>query len=141
MVRESLRLPWLPAYAILKFQSAFARRVGQRFYFAVIKKSTAIENRLINIPGQQTLGDGFANLLRRSTIGGMFALAAERFLRCAGRDQGLARLVVDDLGVDMFAGKINAEPRTFRGPGHLASDAVVNSPANDVSIDRSHDYS
>ena len=139
MVRESLRLPWLPEYAILKFQSAFARRIGQRFYFAVIKKSTAIENRLVDIPGQQTLGDGFPNLLRRGAIGGMFAFAAERFLRRAGGDQSLAGFVIDDLGVDMFAGKINAEPRAFRGPGNLASDAVMNSPANDFSIDRGHD--
>ena len=57
VVRESLRLPWLPAYAILKFQSTFARRVSQRFHFAVVKKSTPIENRLVDLFREQTLGD------------------------------------------------------------------------------------
>ena len=57
VVRESLRLPWLPAYAILKFETALARRVGQRFYFAVVKKSTPIENRLVDLFREQTLGD------------------------------------------------------------------------------------
>jgi hypothetical protein len=57
VVRESLRLPWLPAYAILEFESAFARRVSQRFHFAVVKKSTPIENRLVDLFREQTLGD------------------------------------------------------------------------------------
>src|SRR6476619_3296314 len=55
VVRESLRLPWLPAYAILEFESAFARRVSQCFYFAVVKKSTPIENRLVDLFREQTL--------------------------------------------------------------------------------------
>ncbi len=112
VVRESLRLPWLPAYAILKFESAFARRVGQRFHFAVIKKSTPIENDLVDLLREQTLGDQFPDLLRRRAIGGMFAFSAQSLLRRAGGDQRLARFVVDDLRVNMFARK---NGRTRRG--------------------------
>ena len=114
MVRESLRLPWLPAYAILEFESAFARCVGQRFHFAVVKKSTAIENRLVDLFREQTLGDQFPDLLRRRAIGGMFAFSAQNLLRRAGGDQSPARFVVDDLGVNMFPGKIDAQTRTLR---------------------------
>ena len=48
---------WLLPYAILEFESAFARRVGQRFHFAVIKKSTPIENDLVDLFREQALGD------------------------------------------------------------------------------------
>ena len=139
MVRESLRLPWLPAYAILKFQSAFTRRVSQRFYFPVVEESTPVKNRLVDLLREQALGDQLPDLLGRRQIRSMFVLA-EGFLGRAGGDQCLARFVVDDLGVDMFAGKINAETRTFRSARDFAPNPVVDPPANSFSIDRSHDY-
>ena len=140
MVRESLRLPWLPAYAILKFESTLARRVGQRFHFAVVKKSTTIKNRLVDVLREQAFGDHLPDLLRCRAIGRMFSLAAQFFLRRAGGDQRLARIIIDDLRVNMFPGKINTETWTFRGAGNFAPDAVMNASANDFAIDRSHDY-
>src|SRR6266850_1745421 len=140
VVRESLRLPWLPAYAILKFQSTFPRRVGQRFHFAVVKKSTTIKNRLVDILRQQTLRDQLPDFLRCRAIGGMLARAAQFFFRRPGRDQGLTRFVIDHLRVNMFAGKIDAETRTFRRPGNLPPNTAVDASADDFSINRSHDY-
>ena len=140
VVRESLRLPWLPAYAILKFQSTFARRVGQRFHFAVVKESTTIKNRFIDILRERALSDQLANLFRRRAIGGMFSFSAELLLRRGGRDQSLTRFIIDNLRVDMFPRKIDAETRTFRSSGYLASNAVVDASADNLSINRSHDY-
>jgi hypothetical protein len=138
VVRESLRLPWVPVYAILEFQSAFARRVRQRFHFAMVKESTTIENRFVDLLRHRALRDQLPDLLCRRTIGGVFSL--ERFLRRPGGNQRLARFVIDDLGVDVLAGKIYAKTRTLGGPGNLPPNAVVNAPANDFSINRGHHY-
>ena len=39
----------------------------------------------------------------------MFALFAQNLLRRAGGDQSPARFVVDDLGINMFPGKMDAQ--------------------------------
>src|SRR4029450_9001127 len=131
VVRESLRLPWLPAYAILEFESTLARRVGQRFHFAVVKKSTPMENRSVDVFREQTLGNQFPDLLRRRVIGGMLAFSAQNLLRRADGDQSLTHFVVDDLRVNMFPGKIDTQTRTFRGARDFAPNAVVYAAAND----------
>ena len=86
------------------------------------------------------LGDHHPNLLRRRTIGRVFSFSADCFLGRSSGDQRRARFVIDDLGVDMLAGKIDAKTWTFRGAGNLSPDAVVNSSANDFSINRRHGY-
>lgn len=65
---------WL-CHGFLKFESAFARRIGERFYFAVIKKAATIEDDLVDLLRQESLRDCFADLLRGSEVGTRFAFA------------------------------------------------------------------
>src|SRR5207249_1308371 len=66
-VPRSNRLPGF-GEGILKFQSAFARGVGQRFHFAVEYVTAAIKHYILHFLCQQLLRDRFANAFGRFTI-------------------------------------------------------------------------
>jgi hypothetical protein len=76
-LRESDRLP-VPGCAIkLKFQTAFAGRVRQNFDFPVIKKSTAVENDVVDLFREGAFRNGFADRRRRYTVGRGFTVAEQ----------------------------------------------------------------
>ena len=60
-----------------------------------------------------------------------------------GRGRGrqrLARVIVDDLGVNMFAGKVHGEPWTFRGAADAFSNPRVNAVPDFFAIAPGHNY-
>src|SRR5437763_13669738 len=73
----------------LKFEAAFARRIGECFHFAVVKKTAAIEHDRFHFLGHQPLRDRFANLFGGRTVCRQF-FTGKGFLRCRrGNDRAL----------------------------------------------------
>src|SRR5207237_735718 len=66
-VLSVLRSGRLPGFdiAILKFQSAFARGVGQRFHFAMENIAAAIKHHVLHFLREQLLRDRFTDAPRR----------------------------------------------------------------------------
>ncbi len=54
---------WL-CHEFLKFESAFARCIGESFYFSVIKKTAAVKDDLVDLLREQTFRDRFPDFLR-----------------------------------------------------------------------------
>jgi hypothetical protein len=95
----------------LKPQTAFAGRVCQNFDFSVIKKSAAVKNDVVDLFREGAFRNGFANRRRRYAIGRSFIFTEQRTFRCRRRSQRPASVIIDNLRVNMFAGKMNGQPR------------------------------
>ena len=97
----------LLCHEFLKFQSAFARRIGESFYFAVILGAAAIEDDFVDFLGQEAFRDRFSHFFSRGAIRAALPLPTNLFHRPRGRES-LAGIVIDDLRVDMLAGEMHA---------------------------------
>src|SRR5256885_17049828 len=95
---------------MLKFESCFARGIGQRLYFSMMLRARAVEYHFGNAFASRRLGSNSAELLRSGYVGFRRFLFGSRRRRRDRRAFG----VVDELDVDILVGKTNAHPRAFR---------------------------
>ena len=99
----------------LKFQSAFTGGIGQSLDFAMVVEAAAVEDDLADVLALAALGDQFADLARRYPCWRALILSPLKvFLGGVRRSEGLALLVVDDLGVNVLAREMDGEARTLR---------------------------
>ena len=133
-VLRSGRLPGFDS-AILKFQSAFARGIGQRFHFAMENIAAAIKHHVLYFFGEQFLRDRFTDAFRCLAIRRCF-FSRQIFLQSRNRGQRFAGIVINHLRVNVMPGKIDSETRSFRRSAHFFPDALVNALAGCFSIRR-----
>ena len=69
-----------------------------------------------------------------------FALADDLLLRRRGCGQGPPGIVVDDLRINMLAGKMHGEARTLRRAADAFPDPRVNAVSNFLTIAGGHNY-
>jgi hypothetical protein len=70
--------------------------------------TSSIEFDLLYARRQRSLSDGRTDDLGRIAIPAVLDLGAERFVARAGRGQRPARLIVDDLAIDVLIAPANA---------------------------------
>jgi hypothetical protein len=110
---------------ILEVESRFPGRIGKGRYAAVVAKRAAIEANLRNAcrlrPGGYLLTDsGRGSLVATEpdALTQFFVHGARRHKRAAGG-------IVDNLGVDVFAGTKHREPGTLGRTLDMAANAVA----------------
>jgi hypothetical protein len=118
-------LPFAKRLAPIKLQSRFARRVGQRFHPAMIKKSVAVEDDLADSLAETALGDSLADYLGRLHV----ALALEPFAqlrgeRRSGRER-LPRIVGHYLRVNMVERAVHRKPGPLVAAAHAPPHALA----------------
>src|SRR6266487_1599593 len=98
---------------LLKLQSGFARRVGQRLDFAVVPRAAAVEHHLLDAFVQRRPRRQSAKRFGALDIRGeLLAVGRRLAARRSGR-QRRAGVVVNELHVDVLVGKAHAHPRAF----------------------------
>src|SRR3569833_4237279 len=105
------------SFARSELEAGFAGGVGQGLHTAVVEVSAAIEDHFLDLGRLATLGDQLADGLGRI----LRTAALDRALDAHGEGRGCcqrtARRVVDDLGVDVLVGAMDAQTRATIGPG------------------------
>ena len=96
----------------LEFKSAFACRVRQRFHFALVLKPAAIEHYFVDLFSQCALGDDLADNFSACAIGCGFILSKHVLLGGRRRNQRFARIIIDHLGINVLARKVDRQSRT-----------------------------
>jgi hypothetical protein len=91
----------------LKLQTAFARRIGQRFHFSVINVSAAIEHDRAGFLRQQPFRNRFADNFGICAIGRCFRLTENLGIASRSRYERVAGIVVHHLGINMLAREMN----------------------------------
>ena len=71
----------------------------------------AVEHDLLHARFQGPLGQGLAHGRGGGLVAAVTQVLAEGLIAAAGRNQGLARRVVDDLGVDVLVAAEDRQPR------------------------------
>ena len=110
---------------ILKVESAFARSVGQSLHLAGIDKAAAVEDDFRDVLPFGAIGHQCSDARRGGNIG-LHGLVARKFL--FGRidsGKGAARLIVDDLRIDVLARKVDGQTRPRRSARDLLPKARV----------------
>src|SRR5262245_38663659 len=113
------------ALPTLKFESRFARRLGQSADAPVVEVAVAIEDDLGDALVLAEAGDELPDLLGGADLVVLFELALEVLREGRGGREGLARRVVDDLRVDVPRGAEHAEARALGGALHLLANAEL----------------
>ena len=105
-----------------ELEPGLARGVGQRLDPAMILVASAVEADLVNPGLLGALGDGLAHERRGGLVAAVGGLALDLGVEGRGRGEGLALVVVDDLGVDVLRAPEDAEPRALGRAGQLLAD-------------------
>src|SRR5438874_4291861 len=126
-VLSVLRSNRLPGFgeAILKLQSAFARRICEGFHLAVEYVTTAIKDHVLHFLCQQLLRNCLANTFCRFPVRGRF-FASQVFLQRRNRHHGFTGVVIDHLRVNMAPRKMDGETRSFCGSAHFLPNTGMN---------------
>ena len=106
---------------LLEFEAGFARGVGEGFDLALVLEAATVEDDFGNGFGLGAVGHQFAHGLGVGHVGAGLG----RFFLRAGRGEGHALGVVDDLRADVAAGEVDREARTLGGAGDFFADALV----------------
>src|SRR5690606_27301437 len=97
-----------------ELQAGFAGRVRQSLHAAVVKVSTTVENHFGHIGGLGPFGDELADC--RGTLGATAAgLALDIGIEAGSGSESASGRVVDDLGIDVLVGAVDAQTRTTIG--------------------------
>jgi hypothetical protein len=102
----------------------------------VIKKAATIKNYSIEFLSEQTLCNYLADLFRGGAIDSSFGCPHERTLGRRCSYQRAASVIVDDLGINVFAGEVNCQPRPFRRASDFLSDPLMNALPRCFTISR-----
>lgn len=94
----------------LELQAGFTSGFGERLHTTVIFVMTTIELSVLNARFGSPLGQQLTNHCRPVTVATSFHLVANAFVACAGADNRLALLVIDDLASEMLERTVDAQP-------------------------------
>src|SRR3569833_3209563 len=102
------------SFARSELEAAFASGIGERLAAAVIEVAAAIEDHFLDLGRLAALGDQLAD--RSGAFDRAAVLGCPQIL-VEGRGGGerTARRVVDDLGIDVLAGAVDAQTDTTIG--------------------------
>src|SRR5580704_2932954 len=111
---------------VSEIQSAFARRLGQSLDPAVIEVAAAIEYHVLDALFLGALRDQLADRLGRVDAGAGLQAFARRLLDRRRRSERDARVVVDDLGIDVLGRAEHGEPLALaRRTAERTADAAL----------------
>lgn len=110
---------------MLKLQSIFPSRIGQRCHSTVVFIVTAIEPHALDAGGLCLLGNRAPDLLGRITITGGIHTVSMRFIPGARRSNRATGLVVDQLTIDMLVAAKDTQSGYFRATAKLVSHVVT----------------
>jgi hypothetical protein len=109
-------------HKILELQSGSARGLGQRLDFSVIDETASVKNDLADIPRFGAFGEEVAD---SRGAGNVRALDAAPLVAGRGGDQSGAFGVINDLRIDVLAGKMDSEARTRWRAGKFPANPAV----------------
>src|SRR3569833_1098982 len=105
------------SFARSELEAGFAGGVRQGLDAAVVEVAAAIEDHFLDLGRLATLGDQLADGLGRILRSAILDRALYVLVEGRGCCQRPARRVVDDLGVDVLVGAMDAQTRATIGPG------------------------
>jgi hypothetical protein len=109
----------------LKFQSGFARGIGQGFDLAVIWRTAAVENHGSDAFALCLFSSESADFLRTRDFRAELIAVRSVLRGCAGTGHREVGFVVDELHVDVFVSETNRHTRTIFGAGNFFADTPV----------------
>ena len=118
-----------------EFQTGLAGGISQRSHAAVVFVLTTIENHLLDAGLDGSLGNRFAHSRRGRPVSAVANFFSKLGVLRAGAGQGPARLIVNDLGVNILMAAEDAQPR----PQGISLQPVAH--ANCPSLALSYDSS
>src|SRR5690606_24300833 len=96
----------------LELQPAFTSSIGQRFHTTVVLEARTVERNLGNASGFRTLSHQLTNLFGRVDVAG--GSISQFFVDGRGRNQDLAGVCRNDLGVNVLGRAVHAEAYGFQ---------------------------
>jgi hypothetical protein len=106
-------------------QTCRTSRVGKRFHFPVISKSSSVKYHGFNLFLQSSFGDKRAYFLGHSDICVCQALSFQTLLYRRSGCERFARRIVNHLCINVPAGKMHRETGTFSRAGNTFADSFV----------------
>ena len=103
----------------------------QFLYTTMVDITAAVKYYLGNALGKCSLGYSLAYLAGSFLVG---AATFKAFFHGGGADQGHPCVIVDDLGIDVFAGAEHVQPRTIGGACNLVADTQVSFLSSFIAV-------
>ena len=106
---------------VLKLQTAFACRVGQRRNSAMVSVVTTIESHAFDARGLRLLGDRGANLFRSVAVACHLDVVSAGFIPSTCGSKRAAAFVVDQLTIHVLVTAKDTQPWHFRASAQFVS--------------------